>query len=338
MSVFDSVVGEEATLQLLLEGKSIARYGDGEFNLVRGRKSMPQKFNSKCAHELRDTLKSSREECLIGIPYIPKSMPKRRRESWSKWFPSYEKYLSKKKQYYSAFITRPDSAPNINTEGYFNRVADLWRGLDVALVFGGTRSLTPEFLLAHGARSVNPILCSYEDTYSQIDYLTEMAAKAPERRVLICAGPAGTCLAHRLCRQKQALDLGHIGMFWPGSRTLEKLKVKSEAIRASGEIKQLEDGYWWPVDYAHVEAQQTDERVAAGAARGGDALIIRHAGTGILANLVALRYERVYAIEEHPGKFGALRRNVRSDNIFIYPEDVSRYLPPHTEWLEGVPR
>lgn len=337
MSSFSHVVPEEKTLELIHDGKSIARYGDGEFNLVRGRKCVPQLFDKACMAELKMILKADNPKCLVGIPYIPDSMPKKRRKSWLTWLPSYEKHLRADKTYYSAFITRPDSAPNINNASYFARVGELWKGQPVALVFGGTRSLTPEFLMATGARSVDAILCSYEDTYSQIDYLVKMARESTASRVILCAGPTATCMAHRLSLQgKHAIDLGHIGMFWPDTDILKNLVKRSADIKANGDIAQLENGYWWPVEKGDIVRQLQAEVDVAESLGGGEHVLVRNAGTGTMVDLLALKYERVYAVEQHPGKFGSLRRNVQAANVFIYPEDIVRYLPPNIEVCEGV--
>lgn len=212
---YPQVSGEYETLSMLLAGHSIARFGDGELKNMGGKKCVPQMFRQGLAEELRKVIASKGDLCLIGIPYICPEMSEARQKSWMNYLPHFPQYLNPKTPYYSAFITRPDSAPWINTQRYFDEFEKLWSGQDITLVWGGYRSLYPAFLRERGAKSVKSVLCSYEDAYAQIDMLEQQVMNAGNERVLLCAGPTATCLAYRLSRRGfHALDLGHIGLMW----------------------------------------------------------------------------------------------------------------------------
>ncbi len=116
-----------------------------------------------------------------------------------------------KRVYGSSFITRPDSAPWIDEPAYWQRVIDLWRGRDVVLVRGSSKSLCRADLGL--ARSVDEIVVSRQHAWA--DYATLMTRLASEeRRVLLCLGATATVLAYDLAALGvHALDLGHIGMF-----------------------------------------------------------------------------------------------------------------------------
>lgn len=214
---YPKVIGEIETLDLMLQGHSIARFGDGEFSLARGGNCVSQKADPNLAAELQRVLTEKNKSCLIGIPTMDPKGPKWDR--WSKYIDIYPRFLGKK-QYYSAFISRPDSAPWINNESFFDKMELLWKGKDVTLIANGERSLKAPFLMETGARSVHFVQCSYRDSYSQIDKLYADAVSAGRKTVILCAGPAATCLAFRLSQTKigdermHALDLGHIGMLW----------------------------------------------------------------------------------------------------------------------------
>lgn len=208
---YPKVVNEFDTLACALAGKSLARYGDGEFNLVKGGNCISQKFDPRIKKELSDILLSKTEECLVCIPTMDKSGPKSDR--WRKYEREYSRFLRVGKVYGSAFVTRPDSAPWIATDAYFDSVESLWKGKEVALVHCGERSLVPAHLV--GAKLVHSVLCPRRDAYERIDEIEAAVIATGVKTAILCAGPAATCLAHRLSKKGvHAIDLGHIGMFW----------------------------------------------------------------------------------------------------------------------------
>lgn len=212
---YPQVIGEVQTLELVLSGRSIARYGDGEFKMARyitGIKS--QEPNPELTRRLAGILHDS-GECLVGIPNILSNSPKL--EHWAK-FMIYHQLLSPTKQYYSSFITRPDSAPWIDTPEYWAMVESLWRGRDVTLVRGSGKSFTAERLMAAGARSVVEIMPRLahngrqQHAFTQYDELMERIGTPA--RCLIALGPTATVMAVDLCQKGvHAVDVGHLGLF-----------------------------------------------------------------------------------------------------------------------------
>lgn len=211
---YPSVLAEDTTLNFLHMGWSIARFGDGEFKLVTGSPKNVSQTNSPALQaELAAILKDPPDRLKIGIPDMNPRLPKA--HIWRKYIREYSELLDKNEIYASAFISRPDSAPHINTAAYYDKMEALWRGKRVTLVGNGKRSLTKEFLIASGAQSVVFIPCPYRDAYAEIDRIEKEVREVGLARVLICAGAMGTCLAARLASKEfQGLDLGHIGMFW----------------------------------------------------------------------------------------------------------------------------
>ncbi len=70
MKKYPAVLGELQTLDLVLSGRSIARYGDGEFALAEGRSIRPQRHRPDLGARLRGILNGEAETCLVGIPNI----------------------------------------------------------------------------------------------------------------------------------------------------------------------------------------------------------------------------------------------------------------------------
>lgn len=209
---YPTVRSEEETLREVLAGRSLARYGDGEFRLVGGSDCVSQVTTKELAAELALILKAP-GDCLVGIPRLDKRSPKI--ANWRKYERIYPRYLSDDKIYYSAFISRPDSAPWINTPRFFDDVESLWANQEIALVYGTDRSLSASFPAMRGAAKIHSILCDRRDAYRQIGELTEAVIRTGAKRAILCCGATATCMAWRLAeRGIHAVDLGHVGQLW----------------------------------------------------------------------------------------------------------------------------
>jgi hypothetical protein len=344
-----TIIGEEKTLDLLLEGKSIARFGDGELNNCEGKKCVPQLMVPGLAEELREIMTSKNDACLVGIPYVDARMPPEKQASWKHYLPRFEPFKRTKKQYYSAFITRPDSAPWIATKEYFDKVNSLWKDKEVTLVWGGYRSLYPDFLRKTGAAKAHSVIVSYEDAYAQIDDIEQRVLATGSKTVLLCAGPTATCLAHRLSlRGVQAIDLGHIGLFWRHAdaahkdisiapvTVLPKVEVTKAQIKTHGavDISPRVEGLWWPrcdmtpeitLKRQHAQAAALRQRILSACRDWNGTAVLVGAGAGPIAFETARHFKRVFAFEPDFGMFGALRRNIHMHNwrnIAFYKECV----------------
>ena len=224
---YPHVLGELDTLRLVADGRSLARYGDGELNLCRGARAKAQSFDVKLSWRLQAALHYS-GDCLIGIPNLHSLTPKG--EFWDKYRETGAGLLSFH-QYVSAFVTRPDSAPWVDTPEYWALVESLWLGQRVTLVRGNARSLTAADL--HGA-DVTEVIGPAEDAWGQYDYLLKVVLATNPTRVLLCLGPTATVMAVDLCAKGiHAIDLGHLGMFLRKHRNGEDATVRTEADKVA---------------------------------------------------------------------------------------------------------
>lgn len=246
---YPAVMSEEATLERILAGASIGRYGDGEMNIARGGKCVSQVYDSCLAQELRLILggtlhKTTPTDFIVGIPTLDPRSPKIL--NWRKQAAYFEQFVTAapptRFSYGSAFISRPDSAPWINTKEYFDGIESLWRDQEVILVANGRRSLTREFLLETGAKGVTWIECPYRDAYAVAGGLYRSILTARPQRVILCCGPTATVLADKLAAcGKHAIDLGHIGMFWrrylDPHHPIEKHVEQREISASTGKVE-----------------------------------------------------------------------------------------------------
>jgi hypothetical protein len=220
--MYPQVVDERETLIHVLAGRSLARYGDGEFKICDGHgcKSNPLKDEVMSAR-MRDILWRS-GDCLVGVPNIRSDTPKA--EFWGK-FMAYAKYYDPARRYCSSFVTRPDSAPWIDTDEYWAMIESLWIGQDVTLVRGSGKSLVSDDLV--GARSVTEIIGPRQNAWFEYDSLMERIGTP--KRALLCLGPTATIMAVDLCAKGvHAIDCGHCGMFLRKHRRGEPMWLSKE--------------------------------------------------------------------------------------------------------------
>ncbi len=208
------VRSEEETLRRVVAGASLARYGDGEFKHCHGQRNVSQQYDPALSTRLRGILHDS-GACMVGIPNIDAATRARMTPEKAAFWHGYtgaDRWLAPR-PYASAFITRPDSAPWIDTPAYWAQVESLWRGRDVTLVRGSGKGLTCDDLM--GAGIVTEILSARQHAFTDYDALLErICTPRPPRVALLCLGPTATVLAVDLCaRGVHAIDLGHIALF-----------------------------------------------------------------------------------------------------------------------------
>lgn len=209
-----NIIGEEETLEACNQ-QSVTRYGDGELRCAIGGGCSSQVADTKLAFELSEIMHNKVPGLLVCIPNFNRGP---RIKSWAKYKEGKFAPLYRQAEYGSAFITRPDSAPWIDTPEYWQNVRRLWSGKDITLVVGDTKSITKEMLSEGptglpGAASIRVVQGPRQHAYAEIERIESDIGK-PSGIVMMCLGATATALAARLHRKGvHALDLGHIGMF-----------------------------------------------------------------------------------------------------------------------------
>ncbi len=208
--MYPRVAGEFETVRRLLDGCSIARFGDGELKILEGKGYVREVQNPKLTKEMRRIIAEPR--CLIGIPTMDPAGPKY--DGWLRHLERFRRYVSADdgRSYYSAFITRPDSAADqLESAEYVRLLSALWTGRERVVVLSEPASKLLTFVRAT-AGSVVHIECPRHGAYSAIDALEAGIRRARPSIALLSCGPTATCLANRLAaRGIQAIDLGSVG-------------------------------------------------------------------------------------------------------------------------------
>lgn len=215
MNEYPTVLGEVETMALVSSGRSIARYGDGEFALAENRSIRPQRGQPDLAMRLRDILLGACGSCLIGIPNLRANLPQKKAHFWRK-YGRCAALLSSQQSYVSSFITRPDNAPWLDTPSYWAQLKALWAGKDVTLVRGddphGTGAVSLVAADLRAARSVTEVIAPGVNAWAT--YAETLERVGRPQTALLCLGGTATVMAVDLCaRGVHAIDLGHVGMF-----------------------------------------------------------------------------------------------------------------------------
>lgn len=212
MTAYPNVIDEFSTLKNLKEGMSISRYGDGEFKLVAGKSIKSQDANTALRDELRSLLVCNKsKELMIGLPRVNINLPKY--DYWNRFFSNeiYTQWINPNDLYYSAFISRGDNAPLINTQQYWQQIEELWRDKDITYVCGGKQALKP--YLKKMCRSLEIVEAPARNAYDEIDQIYKFSKGA--NCVIACLGATATVLCSRLVKEgQQAIDLGHLGLYY----------------------------------------------------------------------------------------------------------------------------
>lgn len=214
--IYPEVAGEYETLEKIKQGFSIARFGDGEFKVMEGHGYAREEPNKKLSAELRDVMRNPADKCLIGIPTMnPKGSRYRvvNRDGsivgWERHKARFAKHLPKR-DYYSAFISRPDCGTWMLTRDYAEAVQSIWLGKSVAVIGSADNKIAKAVEITQPVKFIE---CPFRGAYAEIDNLQRKALEAGVDMVIISAGVTATCLANRLSPLVQAVDLGSIGGF-----------------------------------------------------------------------------------------------------------------------------
>jgi glycosyltransferase family protein len=209
------VAGEWPTLDAIRERRaSIARYGDGELEIMIGGGIYFQEYDAELARRLRHILRAPRPSFLIGIPNFDGLQIKTqsRKGSWQRYRRLFSHLVRRGVEYHSAFVSRPASIVGLESAEYFQAWASLWEGREIVVVHHA--AATAEHSLFRSARLVNHVACPAQNAFREYPALLERAAAwcaKPEVLFLIAAGPTAGVLAWDLAeRGAQALDIGHL--------------------------------------------------------------------------------------------------------------------------------
>lgn len=216
------VLDEYETIRRVRDERlSLARYGDGEIKLCRGADCKPQDHDHEIAKRLRNILISDAAHTLVAVPNIWSGVVPAAKTIWRAYREGANAQFYKPgKVYGSSFVSRPDSAPHINTDSYWGLMRSIWVGRDVVFLTGAKKGR--QFLhtgMLSNARNLAVVHGPQHNAWGHYRDLMERVRSKVEGLVdplvILALGPTATVMAYHLGKEGiQALDLGHAGVFY----------------------------------------------------------------------------------------------------------------------------
>lgn len=232
------VLGILDTLNYIMaHNSSVARFGDGEMDIITGYSIPYQDYDENLANELKNIISSdSNESLVVCLSDVFERLDRYNQSAVDFWKQHlnnnyvYYKSLCKAPWYGSTFISRPymDLVDKSLSNMYFKNIKNLWDKRDILIVEGVNSRSGVGNDLFDNANSVERIICPSKNAYSKINEIELLIEKHAENKlVLLILGPTAKVLAKRLSIKKiQAIDMGHIDSEYEWFKMKATTKVK----------------------------------------------------------------------------------------------------------------
>ncbi|MDD6627671.1 MAG: GT-D fold domain-containing glycosyltransferase [Lachnospiraceae bacterium] len=255
------IMDVENTVNILnTERKCLARFGDGEFEIMCGRhRANFQDVDDKLSERLKEVLNSHLDNLLIAIADNYSSLEKYTDDAAM----AIRMYLTKDvrknhmdlldldRQYYNAYLSRPYIIyrDKENAKNKFNNLREIWNDENVLIVEGEFTRFGVGNDLLDNARSVERIIAPGKNAFEKYNEIKEGVYKhGKEKLILAILGPTATVLAYDLAKENYwIIDIGQLDVeyewFLQGVNRRCNLKYKnvSEVISYSRVDSDIED-------------------------------------------------------------------------------------------------
>ena len=224
---------------------SVSRFGDGEFDLIRGDSEGYQKPDVKLADSLKMVLKANdAPNHIVGVPYFLKNVDgtvKSTRDFWGRLVREYgsrwTKFLSEDRLYIDTQISRfyVEYHDYDRSTRQLQMLKQIWQDRDVVIIEGCQSRTGVGNDLYDNARQIERILGFSKDGFSHytemLDAIKEHIKPEDGKLLLMSYGPTATILAYDLAKLGyQAIDIGHLDIEyeWFKLGANEKVSVKGK--------------------------------------------------------------------------------------------------------------
>lgn len=232
------VLGILDTLNYVMaHNSSVARFGDGEMDIITGHSIPYQDYDEHLANELKNIISlDSNESLVVCLSDVFEGLDRYNQSAVDFWKQHlnnnyiYYKSLCKAPWYGSTFISRPymDLVDKSLSNMYFKNIKNLWDKRDILIVEGVNSRSGVGNDLFDNANSVERIICPSKNAYSKIDEIESLIERHAENKlVLLILGPTAKVLAKRLSiKEIQAIDMGHIDSEYEWFKMKATTKIK----------------------------------------------------------------------------------------------------------------
>jgi len=242
---FKIATPEDTINKIIKDNCSIARFGDGEFDMICGVGMKYQQYDERLSKRLKQVLNSNEQGLLIGVNNVidlkyAENYVDFARKFWDQWLKDNKfkllRLLSKNKQYYSSNVTRfyIDYEDKSNVGEYVNKLKKIWDKEDVVIVEGEYSRLGVGNDLFDNMKSLRRIICPSENAFERYnEILNEILNIDKKKMIMLALGPTATVLAYDLYKMGyRAIDIGHIDIEyeWFLRKATKKIKIETKYV------------------------------------------------------------------------------------------------------------
>lgn len=226
------------TIEKIIQGYSISRYGDGEFDIAFRKKELNfQEYDSELSKYLREILNSNLEKLLVAIPRTLveiKNLKENEKYFWSRYYikqrKKLEKNILKDKVYFDSMISRfymPYINPEENIES-IDKLIKYFSNKKILIIEGENTRFGLGNSLLKNSSEIQRIILPDKNGFRKYKEVMEFTLKnfTKDNIILIALGPTATVLAYEFSKEGyQALDIGHLDVEYEWYLLKAKTKV-----------------------------------------------------------------------------------------------------------------
>lgn len=242
------VLSPQQTIRYVLRNRcSVARFGDGELNMILTGKNIGfQKNDPELANQLKKVLCTNDPNLLVCLPHCFSRFHGENQRAKEFWIDFLEKNRVKiVEMLYSAgmkgyrFGDTQMTRPYIdyihkNTSRVYSELKKLWDRKDVIIVEGCATRMGIGNDLFDNARSIKRIVCPAENAFSSYNEIKNTVIEYSSKKlVLLALGPTATVLASDLSKAGiWAIDVGHLDIEyeWYKRGALQKSPIEGKYV------------------------------------------------------------------------------------------------------------
>lgn len=243
------------TIEKIVQGDSISRYGDGEFDIAFRKKSINfQEYDLELSNYLKEILNSSLPKHLVAIPRTLieiKNLKDNEKYFWSRYYLKQKKKLkeniSNEKVYFDSMISR-FYMPYIKFEENIRDIENLinyFSNKKILIIEGENTRFGLGNSLLKNASEIQRIILPDKNGFKKykkiLDFVLNNFTK--DNIILIALGPTATVLAYEFCKNGyQALDIGHMDVEyeWYLLKAKRKIDLQYKSVNEVSGIKEKE--------------------------------------------------------------------------------------------------
>lgn len=212
---------DESIDNVLKHHYSVARFGDGEFQLMFGNSIPFQKHSKKLQQRMIEVFNSNVSNLQIAIVramwFDKSNLSDINKNFWRRYGPSFRRqilpYIDMKKTYYAAEMTLAYTYfKDYDIDTYFEKIRKIWNKKDIVIVCGKSVFDNIENNIFDNAKSIDFVYTKPTDAFDEYDNLLSKIKKQNKNKIIIAiCGPTAKILVYDLTKIGYwALDMGHV--------------------------------------------------------------------------------------------------------------------------------